>query len=658
MKGQAHFVASVLVLVALSSCTLFNSDANANTATTRLSTLVKAINAIEGVKTLLPASLQDPTSSKAKALHRTLGDVTTLDPTTLAGVRAEGYVRMQKEISESVLANIVTAFQSGLSSLESLNYDTAVSLGNVTLTKDQAAILGVPQKFDAGKALAHLDSEGVVDVKWHFAGDGHFRLPNSSETAAAGTYDYYLHLRLTSIDTTSKLTAAIAFFGTQTLTADKIDGANVYPSGTVFTVSIRGNYDAAAGSQVILFDPVTNTGLPSANQTTGRYESVTITDAETSYLAVDTDSFNAAWGDATRGGVLAKGSWTDTDTASGSSVTLSQYRSEVYGSAGELAKESVASSGLGSLFGFLTNIDDGTTTHFTNLHDYSAWTSAPPDTFSVRAYESWNDSGARTVTRLDYSTDQTTWTTFFGPSGSSHVVPWIITWRTGTSSTPWQIGDRVYFSAESDGSHLGTNGYTDYTYKLDFTYPAAGAAYGDTTGFYSKHSFPLKTLRLSTTLSDLGYVIKAQETGSSTKTAQDGTSYDAALYQFWLQKPDGTGSMRSTPTGFCPSLGDLEISHTLHQREFWSWDPDTLTRSNTQSWVVSTTVDVPPAFQLADTTLGDDISAVETALGTLATTAVTKQTEGLTQTALDAAATALGVTAIQSSDLSSYPELP
>jgi hypothetical protein len=669
MKVQAFLAATVLAALVLASCTLSKSESGAVIASVNLSALVKAVNSIPGPKGLLPSSLLDATSPTKKGLSRAIGDVATLDPTALAGVRSEGYVRMQKEIAESVLANIMTAFQSGLTTLGTLGYDSPVALGNVTLTLDQAAILGVPQMFDAGKALAHQNTDGSVDVKWHFSGSGHFRLPNSTAAAAAGAYDYYLHLVLTSVDTPANLTAAIAFYGTQILDAQTVDGSKTYPQGTKFTVSIRGKYDAAAGSQIVLFDPVTNTSVSSANQTTGRYEAVTVSSGETSYLAVAADGFNAAWGDATRGGVLAKGVWSDVDAA-GNPLALNQYRSEVYNGTGELVKEKVASDAQGSLFAFLKDLDNGVTADkkFVNLADYpSLYSGTPPDSFLIKAYESWDTSGARSASKLQYSTDGTSWTTFFDgttstPATFTTLVPWIVTYRTGsgTGEAAWQTGDRVYFTSDSDGSQYNAGaGYTVYSYQLDFRYNAPSAQFtGDLGTYYVHNSFPLKTLRLSSTLAARNYVIEAKETGSVTEAAQDGTSYSAPRYQFWLQKPDGaSSSVVIAHTSFSPGLGDLEVSNALHQKEFWVWNPAAQTRSNVQSYVVTTTAAVPPAFQLADAALGTDITAVETALGAQATTALAKQSAGLTQTALDTAAASLGVTAIQSADLSAYPSL-
>lgn len=432
-------------------------------------------------------------------------------------MRSEGYVRMQKELAESVLSNILTAFQQGMAGLTTLNYDQ-------------------------------------IDIKWHFTGDGNCRLPDSSAAAVADTYNYYLHLLLKSANTPASLVAQVSFYGTRTLTVAGDDGnGNTYPVGTVFTLSLRGLYDATTGSQTVVFDPVTN-DKSIANQTTGQYQKVTTASGETSFVLASADTFNVAWGDANQGGVLAKG----------------------------------------SEFGFLDKLDDGVSAHqkFLNLNDHpSLYTTTPPDSFQLRAYE---------------------------------LVLWIVVFRT---ASPWAVGDRVYFTSESDGSNYKADGtgYTDYTYSLDFTNSAAAASgYTGDSGTYYQHSvFPLKTLRLDSTLSALNYAIRQQEQASETVTALDGSTTSVPTYQFWLEKPQTGTTMRTTPLSFAPWLGDLEVSNALHNKTFWVWDSTTKTRSGVASYVVSTTADLPPGFALPDTATATQLSTVETALGTLAAAELT-----------------------------------
>jgi hypothetical protein len=176
--GQRDARLGILFLTVLILATSCDQATNAAKAIGALAKITRAISAIPAGSEMLPASLRDVTSA-AKAA-RAIGDVTTLDPTTAAGVRSEGYVRMQKEIGESVLSNIMAVFQSGLSALSEVAYGTEFSLGDVNLTKAQAAVLGVAQKIDAGKAVATENSDRSVDVKWHLGGSGHFRLPNST----------------------------------------------------------------------------------------------------------------------------------------------------------------------------------------------------------------------------------------------------------------------------------------------------------------------------------------------------------------------------------------------------------------------------------------------------------------------------------------------
>ncbi|MEI8094355.1 MAG: hypothetical protein WCG80_09100 [Spirochaetales bacterium] len=633
--------------LALSSCSLGGNS-------TALSTLTAAINSIPVGQALLPVSLRDGTTAWTKSALRAVGDVSTLDPTALPGVRSEGYVRLQKELAESVLSNILLAFQQGMAGLTEMTYDSTVSLGDVTVTEDQAAILGVPKKFGAGKlVVTKITSDGdQLAIKWHFSGDGHCRLPDSSAAAAADTYDYYLHLVLTSANTPPSLVAKVAFLGTRTLTTSADDGnGNTYPSGTVFTVSLRGLYDASTGTQTVVFDPVTNSNSV-ANQTSGQYQKVTMGSSGTSYVQVTADSFNAAWGDGAQGGVLAKGSWTDGNT------DLTQYRSEVYDGTGELLREKIASSARGSEFGFLDKLDDGVSANqkFLNLKDYSI---SPADTFQLRASESWSTSGstagARTVTQLLYrASSADPWTTLFS-SGNSHLVPWIVVYRT---ASPWAQGDRVYFSSESDGSNYNAgSGYTDYTYSLDFTNSAAASSgYTGDSGTYFQHSvFPLKTLRLSAALTSLNYVIRQQEKGTETVTGPSGSSSTVSTFQYWLEKPQTGTSLRTTDVGFAPWLGDLEVSNALHNKTFWAWDASTKTRSSTASYVVSTTAAIPPGFALPDTATATLLATVDASLGDLAATALARQATGLAQAQLDAEASALGVTALSASDVTTYP---
>ncbi len=646
----------------LFSCRMATSTVE--TVVSGLGTVVEAILSIPQTSELLPSCLQDSTSSSSRALSRAIGDVTTLDPATLDGVRAEGYVRLQKDIAESLMGNVIVALQTGLDGLSSAPaYDTEVELGDITITEAQAAILGVPQMFDGGKVIlsALTTDDDQIDMKWHFAGTtAAFRLPDSTQSGA-GAYDWYVHIVMTSVNTSSDLNARIALYGLQTLSESAEDGnGNSYPSGTVFTMTARGVYDGASNSQTVIFDPVTNTSSVDS-QSAGSWRSLSVDSGTTSYLAVDQDGFNVAWADSTGGGVLAKGIWTD------DSESLTQYRSEIYDDEGGLIKETLATSGLGTQLDFLADLDDGTSTDakFLNLNDYMGVIAAAPSTdFQIKEWDSWDSTTqAHSISKMDYSADGgATWTTIYdGTSGNLALVPWLVIYRTGsdTGTGAWQSGDQIYFTVDSDGSNYDSEGYTIYSYELNMTYPSA-ATYmsGDDATYYQFNSFPLKALRLTDTLSDTGYVIQAEETGEETKTAQDGSTYTVPVYQYWLQKPaTGDTALRTSPLTFSPDLGDLEISNTLHMKEYWFWDPDTETRSNVQAYVVGSSQGQPPLFQFPDSATGDLITAVEAGLADLGEQALAVQASGLTQTALDDDAAALDVDAITSSELADYPTL-
>ena len=422
--------------------------------------------------------------------------------------------------------------------------------------------------------------------------------------------------------------AKLAFYGTQTLASSFNDTTNnvQYAAGHVFKYGFQGSFDSETGSNTVLYEPKTNAdGTITYDQ--GRYESVTKSGSNVSFLSSDGPHFNVAYGNDTSGGVLSKGAF-----ASDGSY---QFNEEFYNASGELIGMTRGEENAN--FPWLA----GVSAKFNNLHgsDFGTALSSAPGAdaiLKVKVTESWSGT-TRTLTSAKLSTDGgTTYgndvkASMLAFNGSTVPAPWMLIYKANTAinDTTWAAGDALYYNTKREVS--GSD--TIFTYQRGFVYPARVVHYGDpVNGFYQSYSFPLKFLTLNSDLVTAGYTIKENNTSPE---------------QFWLQKTS------SVHTGFDPSTGDLDVTNVLRVMDFSHWDPATQAVVTKYGIVATSTELCPPGFAVASTTT-DAMSGVHAQLETLANTA--KDTI-VTATALSGLATGLGVAPIVEADLSGYPQI-
>ncbi len=614
--GTKSLVALTLLAVALSSCTSAVSSLSST-----VSSAITALLSIQSSSSMLPKSLKSSSTGKA---------VVDVVASSQDGIQSKGYGQLQKDLSENVVGGVMALMQSAFANNTSPTLETVYSLGKGTINNEQAAILGVPNQIDAGKAIIHqLDDTGnSVDIKWHMSGSGNFRIPKNTAPPQAGTYDYYVHLVLSNALTPATMKAKLAFYGTQTLASSFNDTTNniQYAAGHVFKYGFQGSFDSETGSNTVLYGPKTNAdGTITYDQ--GRYESVTKSGSNVSFLSSDGPHFNVAYGNDTSGGVLSKGAF-----ASDGSY---QFNEEFYNASGELIGMTRGEENAN--FPWLA----GVSAKFNNLHgsDFGTALSSAPGAdaiLKVKVTESWSGT-TRTLTSAKLSTDGgTTYgndvkASMLAFNGSTVPAPWMLIYKANTAinDTTWAAGDALYYNTKREVS--GSD--TIFTYQRGFVYPARVVHYGDpVNGFYQSYSFPLKFLTLNSDLVSAGYTIKENNTSPE---------------QFWLQKTS------SVHTGFDPSTGDLDVTNVLRVMDFSHWDPATQAVVTKYGIVATSTELCPPGFAVASTTT-DAMSGVHAQLETLANTA--KDTI-VTATALSGLATGLGVAPIVEADLSGYPQI-
>ncbi len=632
LKLQAILLTLVLTgLTVACQAPTVDSPTTTDSSSLTMSPIAKLLVSLPSSSSLLPASLSDggTSSQNSNRASRTIGDITSLDPSTSTGVRSEGYIRMQKNINESLLSSIMTILQTALLKTSNYNpaYDTTTSLGTIELTADQAAVLGVKRKLDAGKlVLTKLDSTGnQVDIKWRLSGDGGFRLPDSTAPAASGNYDYAVHVIIDNVNTPVNLSASIALRGTKTLSAQADDGnGHLYPSGTIFSVAVRGKYDAASDSQTVIYTPETNDQIVAANQSGGRYESITKNGSTVTLIDREPGWANIAYGYDSNGGLLSVGSFTI------DSSSVKEFRSEFYNSVGELLGEKRGTAAADSLLGgWLSGLDG----KFVNLDGLGGVTSSTSG-FQVKTTETWVDD-TRTVTAYAVSIDSgASWTAVTSLTAPQlKYAPWIVVAKSGAT---WAAGDSVYYNTGVDKTT--SLGNVIYSYQKGFSYPSLTTVYGDS--YYISSLYPFKYVQLNSTLTAAGYGIRMIEEGTDTFAGLDGSNHSATRYRYYL-------SNRGSADGFKPGLGDLEISNSLRPVEFRHWNSATYTHESTKAYVLTTTETIPPNF----TILGSaTIDSINSQLDSLATSL-----PAVDNTSLSSAADALGVSAISDSDLTSYP---
>ncbi|MEI6873948.1 MAG: hypothetical protein WCL50_02330 [Spirochaetota bacterium] len=607
----------------------------------------------------MPKSIAKAPSKKTTA--KVVGDITTLDLATTAGLRSDGFVRMQKQIDESVLDSVMAILKSALSlpANASPTFGTTLSLGAVDITTVQAAVLGVPAHIDdAGKlVLAKLDEEGnQVEVKWHFSGSGGFRLPDSVALPSSGTYNYYLHLILSDVSTPANLKALISLRGTKTLGAQAADGnGNTYPAGTVFSVAIRGSYDASSGAQTIIYAPETNNAIPAANQAGGRYEAIARSGTAKTFTDVGINQgaawSNLAWGDDSQGGVLSRGTFS----------TEERFYTEYYNDVGELIGMKMGNKLPGNNYDWLAGLDGKFINLHRNLGTANLTSAATLTSLQVKVYESWAENGSRSVTSAYLSLDGGTtwigsgtdlWPAIFASSNADYgtmPMPWVVIYKqndgTTAASTAWKAGDVVFFNSQKTTGTDASGNYVAYSYTRGFAYPTATTLYGGS--YFVENSFPLKYLSLDSVLGAAGYRIQYKEGSPLSFNGQDGVSHSATPYNYWLQD-DFLTARSSTGPFLRPDLGDIDISYFMRLVEFWQWDATASANVSTQGYIATTTETAPPGF---------------TVLGASAITTVSAGLDVLVQAALpavDAASLAtladsLGIAEIADADLASYP---
>lgn len=614
--GTKSLVALTLLAVALSSCT--------SALSSTVSSAITALLSIQSSSSMLPKSLKSSSTGKA---------VVDVVASSQDGIQSKGYGQLQKDLSENVVGGVMALMQSAFANNTSPTLETVYSLGKGTINNEQAAILGVPNQIDAGKAIIHqLDDTGnSVDIKWHMSGTGNFRIPKNTAPPQAGTYDYYVHLVLSNALTPATMKAKLAFYGTQTLASSFNDTTNniQYAAGHVFKYGFQGSFDSETGSNTVLYGPKTNAdGTITYDQ--GRYESVTKSGSNVSFLSSDGPHFNVAYGNDTSGGVLSKGAF-----ASDGSY---QFNEEFYNASGELIGMTRGEENATAAFPWLA----GVSAKFNNLkRDFgsistSTYNTAAPGASVVIKITVTNEvltSSSRSMGAASISINGSSDTVVTSTIASTLTTPqpWMLIWKANTTANndTWAAGDALYYNTKREVS--GSD--TIFTYQRGFVYPARVVHYGDpVNGFYQSYSFPLKFLTLNSDLVSAGYTIKENNTSPE---------------QFWLQKTS------SVHTGFDPSTGDLDVTNVLRVMDFSHWDPATQAVVTKYGIVATSTELCPPGFAVASTTT-DAMSGVHAQLETLANTA--KNTI-VTATALSGLATGLGVAPIVEADLSGYPQI-
>lgn len=531
------------VVSSVLSCVQSVSDKSDPEPTPKLGAL---ISALPDIAAALPKSLQDGVQSTTSASLRAMGDVTTLDPASVPGVRSQGYVEVKTALSSSFVGQLMPVLKAAIADKD-VALDTDVRLGTVTLPDDVVAPDG-STTMDIGIIRA-TKVGAVTQVKWTI---------NVTMDAVTAPMHIYLELEGDS-ETNLKAKYAVS-----------------YEPQEGYSIQVVGSFDAATGKTTEIY-------LPTAN-TPGQYTVMTNQGGVVKYYTVQrgvpdtsmTDSLSLAYATDTMGGVVYK--YEDEET--------NQYvYSEYYNGSGDLVAsvygDSTDTSGAGY---FSEDIASGFNVH-------SAAATKPESVMVKHTYTFTGNSEPTTAYKLSVDAG-TTWTTLNAGDYEGKTIYW----RAGTEPA---AGDSLYFYASStseDGSWDGdTQTYTfvtTLTYRVGFTIPTPQSYLG--ANFYATTTFPLKYLRPAS-----GLPLRQKEGESVTVDFQDedGVSYSYTYNtnEYWLENTkwkNKDGNDDNSDDTVDADKGDI-VQDRLEAQDFYYWDSTGDDYTKTKAYVMVTTEPSP-----------------------------------------------------------------
>jgi len=532
----------LVVVSALLSCAQSVSHKSDPEPTPKLGAL---ISALPDIASSLPKSLQDGVAT-ASARYRAAGEVTTLDPATLSGVRSEGYVQVKEVLTTSPFGSMLQVLKAGIADKD-VPLDTDVRLGIVTLPEGESAPDG-SSTMDIGVIRA-TKVGAVTQVKWTI------NLSMGTNTAAM-----YIYLELEG-DSTTNLKAKYA------VSCDAL-GMNVV-----------GSYDATSGKTAEVY-------LPSADGP-GQYTVMTNQGGVVHYYMVlkaipdypDTESLYIAYGTDAMGGLVYKNSGQE----SGHFVF-----SEFYNGRGDLVESVYGNSTDTSLGDFSDDFENG--------FNVRTVASTRPDSVKIRhtyTYGAGSEPSAADQLSVDGGS---TWVTINAEDYENKAICWV------AGSAP-AAGDSIYYYASSsanDGTwDAGAQTYTfvsTVTYEVGYAVPTPQTYFG--ADLYATATFPLKYLR-----PENGLPLKQREGDAVTVDFVDENgvtqTYTFSVKDYWLENTNWKnkdGSDDNSDDTLDADKGDIPQDR-LDSRAFYNWDPTTEEYVESSAYVMVTTESSPVGWQ-------------------------------------------------------------
>lgn len=524
-----------------------------------------------------PKSLQDgTTATTAKSLvSRSLGDVVTLDPATIPGVRAQGYVELKRELGNNFATSTLRVLKAAVAGKD-LPLNTDYKLGLVTMPAGTSGPNG-SDKMDLGAIRLSRPQPDTLQALWTLSVSAE---QTNNGTTMAISMKYYFDIVIVGTDeATLKVTMGVK--GSQTQTAEG--------KTQTYTLEQESTYDAATGTIVQVTRPETSGG--------GSMTVLSNKDGFVSYYQVSSGSKSVAYASDTMGGVARSSSYVS------ELVKTDSISTEFYDGSGDLVEQQWGNTAPTSTT-WLPSAATNLKTAF-NL-------ATKPSTFQVRRTSQW--SGSAYVVTRELSIDGTTWTTYTGSDADSFV------WQATTGT--WAGGDSVYYYQSSQWTAKDSAFISTTLYKVGYTVPTAQTYLG--TAYYLQNTFPLKSLALSSELSN--FVLKRKEgtsyyyvypAGGGSGTSVTEAEYNAAAagnrskwttYSFWLENQSSKDDAQRVANQANPTLGDLSL-YNVYDQNFYYWDSDAQTERQTSTTVVNTSEAVPVGFTFGHQALVDEVKS-------------------------------------------------